>query len=173
MWTLRHRLVTCTGEGCRASARIPTSCPWSRSARSSRSSIPSSARAPARRSPTRCLPHRQRKPKRLGRRRRDASIARTRSGRASPPRSGSSFSECSSAAPRSRTRRTRRASSRSPRTPASAGLHPTRLPSRPSPVPSASRGYNRASPGAIAQLGERLDRTQEVRGSSPRSSTKS
>ena len=45
------------GEGWRASARIPTWRPWSRSARSSRSSIPSSARAPARPSPTRLRPH--------------------------------------------------------------------------------------------------------------------
>src|SRR4051794_11390773 len=32
-------------------------------------------------------------------------------------------------------------------------------------------GYNRSFHGAIAQLGERLDRTQEVGGSSPPSST--
>ena len=35
----------------------------------------------------------------------------------------------------------------------------------------ATGGYTRSPPGAIAQLGERLDRTQEVGGSSPPSST--
>src|SRR4051812_46434971 len=50
---------------------------------------------------------------------------------------------------------------------------PTRGTALSTPRPAATRAFRRATlvvRGAIAQLGERLDRTQEVAGSSPASS---
>ena len=77
-----------------------------------------------------------------------------------------------SAAPRSRTRRTSHASSHRPRTRPSASpprLHPTRALATWAALSGPRRQRALATigrPGAIAQLGERLDRTQEVGSSS-------
>ena len=117
---------------------------------------------------------------------RDGSIVRIRSGRASPRRCGCSYSASLSAAQRSRTRRTLHASFRRARTHASAECPARRRPRRRSPAarrerqgaanaplaagrPSEPR-LQSGAPGAIAQLGERLDRTQEVASSSLASS---
>ena len=158
-------------EGWRASARIPTPCRWSRSARSSRSSIRSSARAPARRSRIRCPPHgpSQSTQRQDRRRRRDRAspvpVLGTRHGRALAPRPRDPHRRHGDPA------RAGHAARRpgSPRTPASARLRPA---AGRADQPAVARGARLQSglQGAIAQLGERLDRTQEVGGSSPPSS---
>ena len=106
-------------------------------------------------------------PTRLGRRRRRRprrrpSSARTRSSARSASRTATTGSR---AAPRAR-----RASGSSPRRRPATLPDPTGTPSRRAASAERAAGTLGAR-GAIAQLGERLDRTQEVSGSSPLSST--